>query len=183
MSNTYFTVRPTVLYCPRCADVFGTIDGRGNRCKCSNSKTIEPFRDDFESGFEICWYCQAELIFSGSRWSTYYCEYCRPVVRAVNALLDSCGLVSLPIGRHSLMHTHWVHARPFTATPIVKERSVSRLRSGWKRYGGKARPAPWGEFCLFQRDVRETETLMPSGRSPNWCSTRSQTSCLRRCAQ
>jgi hypothetical protein len=157
MSHTNLSVPPTVLYCPRCADVFGTIDGAGRRCRCSNSKGIVPFHGDLDSGFEICWYCQAELINAGSRWSTFYCDYCRPVVHAVNDVLDGLGLVSLPIGRHSLMHSGWQHARPFSATPIVAEWSLLRLRSGWKRYKVKAGPAPWTGFGIFLLERRETE--------------------------
>jgi hypothetical protein len=157
MSNTYFSVPPTVQYCPRCADAFGTINGAGKRCRCSNSEGIEPFHGDFYDGFEICYYCQAELIHSRSRWSTFYCEYCRPVVRAINEVVDRWQLVSLPIGRHSLMHTSWRYARPFTATGIVAKWSKSRLRSGWKSYSGQSDPAPWAEFGQFQREVREGE--------------------------
>jgi hypothetical protein len=157
MSNTYVSVPPTATYCPPCADVFGTINGAGKRCRCSNSEAIEPFHGDFDTGFEICYYCQAELIPSGSRWSTFYCEYCRPVVRAINAVLDAQRFVSLPIGRHSLMHSSWRYARPFTATGIVSEWSESRLRSRWKMYGGESDPAPWAEFGQFQREVRERE--------------------------
>lgn len=157
MSNTYLTVPQSAQYCPPCANVFGTIDGVGKRCRCSNSKGVRPFHGDFDSGFEICWYCQAELIASGSRWSTFYCEQCRPAVLELNDSLDARGLVSLPIGRHSLMHGKWRHARPFTATAIVTEWSASRLRSGWRLYGGESHPAPWAEFGQFQREVRERE--------------------------
>ena len=154
MSNTYPTVPETVHYCPPCADVFGTVDDRGKRCGCSNSEAIAPYRGDLDYGFEICRYCQAEVITSGSRWSTFYCEHCRPPVLQINDSLDARGLVSLPIGRHSLMH-RWRHARPFTATDIVSEWSTSRLRSGWEAYGGGPDPVPWAPFGQFQRGVRE----------------------------
>ena len=121
-----------------------------------DSKAIEPYQGDLDIGFEICRYCQAEVITSGSRWSTFYCDYCRPVVRAINALLDSSKLVSLPIGRHSLMH-RWRHARPFTAMGIVSDWSESRLRSGWKSYSGGLDPVPWAGFGQYQGEVRERE--------------------------
>jgi len=34
-------------------------------------------RRHFPIAFEICWYCQAGIIRSGSKWSTYYCGECR----------------------------------------------------------------------------------------------------------
>jgi hypothetical protein len=157
MSNTHLTVPETVHYCPPCADLFGTIDDGRKRCGCSNSEAVAPYRGDLNYGFEMCRYCQAEVIASGSRWSTFYCEHCRPPVLQINDSLDSRGLVSLPIGRHSLMHGRWRHSRPFTATDIVSAWSTSRLRSGWEAYGGEPDPVPWAAFGQFQRGVRERE--------------------------
>ena len=157
VSNLFLAVPETVQYCPQCADVFGVARGDGKRCGCANSEGIEPYRGDLDYGFEICRYCQAEVISTGSRWSTFFCEHCRPLVLRINDSLDARGLVSLPIGRHSLMHGYWLHARPFTAAEIVSDWSAARLRSGWGTYGGGLEPAPWAGFGRYQREVRESE--------------------------
>jgi len=157
MSNTFKRVPETVLYCPPCADVFGTIDAQTKRCGCANSEEVAPFRGDLEYGFEACWYCQAEIIQSGSRWSTFYCDKCRPHVIRTNDSLDARGLASLPIGRHSLMHGHWAHARPFTAKGLVSDWRTGRLRSGWIAYGGGSTPMPWAPFGRFQRPKKANQ--------------------------
>lgn len=164
MSNTHLIVPLTVQYCPLCADVFGTINDVSKRCGCSNSEGIAPYRGDLDYGFEICWYCQAEVIASGSRWSTFYCEPCRPLVLQINDSLDADGQVSLPIGRHSLMHSRWRHARPFTAADVVCQWKVSRLRSGWEAFGGGFDPIPWTGFGQFQREVRDRDHGLAIGQ-------------------
>ena len=139
------------------------MDRATKRCGCANSEGIPPFLGDLDHGFEICWYCQAEVISSGSRWSTFFCDACHPHVCGLNDALDALGLVSLPHGRHSLMYGNWEHARPFVATPIVAAWRTSRLRAAWKAYGGDEEPAPWAPFGRFQRRSRarrRRKTLM-----------------------
>ena len=73
MSNTFTVAAGEFDDCPDCADVYGVLGGKGKRCRCDRSiKVHEPFfGGDFPTPFEICWYCHAEIIHSGSRWSTY----------------------------------------------------------------------------------------------------------------
>lgn len=56
---------------------------------------------DFPTCVELCYCCAAEVIPSGSRFSSFYCDECRA---AVIALRDSCGMAVIPLGRHSIMN-------------------------------------------------------------------------------
>src|SRR6202023_1828829 len=90
-----------------------------------------------------------EVIHSGSRWSTFCCDDCRIAVFALNDRLDRGGWVSLPIGRHSLMHSRWRHARPFTAAPIVRVWARQRLWEYWSAFSGPG--DDWVDFSFSSR--------------------------------
>ena len=150
MSN--LTVVPGNLrFCSDCLDVFGLVGGETKPCECDRSAGV-PLRwkgGDFPLPFHICLYCGLEVVSSGSRWSTYYCDDCRLAVLTLNDELDHAGLVSLPIGRHSLMHTRWRHARPFTAEPMVRAWARRRLRMYWEAFIGPG--DDWVDFSASSR--------------------------------
>jgi hypothetical protein len=158
-----------LAYCPDCADVYGTLDGRSKRCQCPRSEHLVPWQGgDFPTPFEICWCCQAEIIRSGSKWSTYDCEHCRPVMLTWNDRLDEAGLVSFPVGRHSLQH-RWRHPRPFTMAPLVAE--WKRERPGRHRVAGPRRrdaSAPAGPGVAGPAaPVAPSDTVMEALREVN----------------
>lgn len=157
--------RSQVWYCPSCADVYGSVASLSKRCGCEASLSVPETSGgfDFPTPFEICWYCQAEIIRSGSKWATYYCDDCRPRVIALNDWLDSRSLVSLPVGRHSLMHTRWAYARPFTTYQEVRRWKETRLRAGWRSYSEHTSSTAWADFGAYLRlalgDAHEEELL------------------------
>jgi hypothetical protein len=176
VSNIFLAVPDTVQYCPQCADVFGIAKGDTKRCGCANSEGVEPYQGDVDYGFEICRYCQAEVISTGSRWSTFFCEHCRPLVLQINDSLDARGLVSLPIGRHSLMHGHWLHARPFTTAEIVADWSAARLDQAGRSTAEGSSPFPGPGSASTSVRSERASTTMRYNRSRRWFRTPSQTS-------
>ena len=56
---------------------------------------------DFNRGVDLCYCCAIEPLTSGSRWSTWFCPTCRPLVDQLNADHGRC---VVPIGRHSAHH-------------------------------------------------------------------------------
>lgn len=104
--------------CGGSAGLFGPIaygddaPSREQRCRWSEC----PYRDepwhqpqtslpepagDFPTEVELCYCCVAELIPSGSRFSSFFCDDCR---ERVVALRDDAGRVIIPLGRHSMMN-------------------------------------------------------------------------------
>jgi len=148
-----------VFYCPACMDVYGQIERGVKRCACSASQWLPKTRggSDFPTPFEVCWYCQAEIIPSGTRWSTYYCAGCRPIVLELNDRLDEAKQVSLPIGRHSLMYGHWNYARPYTAAPVVWAWAQGRLAAAWSRHSESLPSADWVHFAPTLRRLADEQ--------------------------
>lgn len=161
MSNILTVSAGELDYCPDCADIYGVLDGIGKRCNCErSSQTADLYiGGDFPTPFEICWYCQAEIIRSGSRWSTYYCENCRVPIRNLNDILERDGLVGLPIGRHTMMHARWPSARPMTAGQAVMRWKEARLREAWSSYedGATTEWMGFSEHIRQDRNRREFE--------------------------
>jgi hypothetical protein len=93
------------LYGPFTDDWHESIVIRHQKCGCQNRsrEQTEPRwpRADFNTAVELCYSCAAEVILSGSRWSVFFCEDCRPRVFALNR---SYGLAVIPYGRHSMMN-------------------------------------------------------------------------------
>lgn len=56
---------------------------------------------DFNVAVELCRCCGRVPLRSGSRWSVWLCEECKPRVLALNGRF---GRTIVPIGRHSMMH-------------------------------------------------------------------------------
>lgn len=77
----------------------------------------------------------------------FSCDACRPRILTLNDALDRAGLVSLPIGRHSLQHGRWRHARPFTAAKAVREWNERSLRRLWALCAST--DTDWSRFARF----------------------------------
>ena len=138
--STLHVVRGNLHFCPDCLDVFGEAGDEQKPCNCDRSAGV-PLRStggDFPIPFHICLYCGLEVVSSGSRWSTFYCDRCRVEVLTLNDKLEHASWVSLPIGRHSLMHGRWPHARPFAAEPMVRCGRAGDCRSAGRRSANQA---------------------------------------------
>ncbi len=122
-----------ISVCVVTGDVFGVVeDSHGTpsfqRCHCGRCDGDPPPTDeraalpeprgDYPVAVELCYCCAAELIPSGTRWSSFYCDECRARVRELN---ECCGVVVIPVGRHSIMNS--VSLPPTEAN----ERTLSRL--------------------------------------------------------
>ena len=66
-------------------------------------------------------------------------------------------MVSLPVGRHSLMHTNLRHARPFTTSPLVVRWARIRLWNRWRSF-----PGPGDDWVDFSSHSRK---FLPDDRS------------------
>lgn len=115
----------SLVICGGCHDVRGRVPdwgpGAEQLCSCT---PLEIRRNHAPSGgadhctyVELCRCCGLVLLGSGSRWSTWFCEQCRPLIRGLNRAV---GRVVVPIGRHSLMNGVGLPG-PWTATPAAVE--------------------------------------------------------------
>ena len=84
---------------------------------------------DYNAAAQICDACGADVVRSGSKWSSYYCGPCSTAVVALN---KKRGDLILPIGRHSLMNAQFIaRKRPRPREPA--EGLVDSLFSGDRR--------------------------------------------------
>lgn len=108
---------------------------------------------DFGTPFEICYYCKATIVRPGSRWSTFYCELCRPLILEINQARDSSGLSVVPIGRHSMMHTNWHHVAPGGLVDAWRHENLGHYWGELQAAG--ARADDWMSFATF---IGQTKT-------------------------
>ncbi len=193
--------------CAGCAEVLGVLTGDDRRPlyeqpargKCDNAlaawhlreSDLPPPPGDFPAAVELCYCCAAELIPSGSRYSSFYCDACRALVKRVN---ESAGFVALPFGRHSLMNrivlggeaagdstTPAPGARPGDAAdaeqpPRSRACSVEDIHRGAEQTGNGAEPiddraieafaaAAIGSFSRIQR-VHDWRQIVVRDRIP-----------------
>jgi len=90
--------------CVECAGLHGhvRVDGKTREQLCGCRRSSEPRwpRYDFNEAVTLCHGCATEPLSSGSRWSNWFCSWCKERTRRVN---DVCSAYVIPIGRHSLM--------------------------------------------------------------------------------
>ena len=73
---------------------------RMQRCACESKEP--PWNEyDFNCAIGLCCGCTAEVVRSGSSWSVFFCESCKPRVMAYDRRV---GAALIPLGRHSLMN-------------------------------------------------------------------------------
>ena len=100
--------------CGACAQIYGPVIirpgdmvlERVQRC-CQGGEGPErewPWYD-FNAAAQICDACGADVVRSGSRWSSYYCAPCKDAVVALNERRRE---LFLPLGRHSMMNSKFV---------------------------------------------------------------------------
>lgn len=127
--------------CRECLDLRGPIsdapNARVQRCRCESRGSLKEKRwhgFDFNEAFELCYLCAAEVIPTGSRWSSFYCAPCQ---RRVNWHNHAAGAVEIPLGRHALMND--LSFDDETREPAKSERELAGLGSridrvrAWRR--------------------------------------------------
>ena len=90
--------------CPACAGLAGHPIGREaypQVCRCHRQGQERWPDHDFNEYADLCWCCRVELIPSGSKWSSFYCDECRYRVRVYN---EAAGRLLFFMGRHSIMN-------------------------------------------------------------------------------
>jgi hypothetical protein len=98
----------SLVICGRCHWLRGPVpdrdDGAHQLCRCgpAEERQAQPlWGGDHNTYAELCRCCALRLLPSGSRWSVWLCDDCKPLVVSLNRQL---GRTVVPIGRHSLMH-------------------------------------------------------------------------------
>jgi len=114
-ANTHLLVNlHNLKICHKCFQLHGKIwleNGPFVKQKCHcESKDEEPWHissrdfssyNDFNKKYEICYCCGLEVIPSGSKWSSFYCQDCKGRIYKLNEKFGQC---IIPYGRHSLMN-------------------------------------------------------------------------------
>jgi hypothetical protein len=99
--------------CPRCRALRGPVVppwqpyARVQECTCEQRQRPAGEKSpgwngwDVAKAFELCRCCGLVPLRSGSRWSVWLCDACKPRALELNA---RAGRPIVPIGRHSMMH-------------------------------------------------------------------------------
>ncbi|MBA2526626.1 MAG: hypothetical protein H0V18_12735, partial [Pyrinomonadaceae bacterium] len=77
---------------------------------------------DHNTYAELCRCCGLVLLPSGTKWSVWFCDDCKPLVIAFNRALGRC---VVPIGRHSIMNG--VGAR---GADLVSNAAIEQIADG-----------------------------------------------------
>jgi hypothetical protein len=97
--------RPTSLQvCATCCQLRGPYRSFDNLCECDRTKWDReptPRAGDLCVNVAFCRSCISALAPGSSRWTSYYCDDCRPQVILLNVLARRC---VAPIGPHSIMN-------------------------------------------------------------------------------
>lgn len=97
--------RPTNLQlCVACSGLRGPYNGFDNLCRCDRDiwdRHPIPRCGDLSNNVDFCRSCLSAVAPGCSRWTSYYCDKCRPHVVALNRLAGRC---VVPIGPHSMMN-------------------------------------------------------------------------------
>jgi hypothetical protein len=92
---------------------------------------------DFNEVWTLCHGCGAELLSSGSKWSTWLCERCKACVRRLHQV---CGFAVVPIGRHSFMAGFGVPGGGplrLRGRPRPDPAAIAQFADAVKRLGGR----------------------------------------------
>ena len=95
-----FGLSAGAVVCGQCHLVSGEVPGLFRQsCRCHPESGWEPIPGyDFPRAAELCRCCGARLVRSGSKYSTWFCDPCLPLVRRFNEDAES---YVIPTGRHS----------------------------------------------------------------------------------
>jgi len=92
--------------CTTCFDLRGPFRGWVNPCDCDLAVLRargerHPRFGDLVISAQLCQCCTLEVLASGSRFSPWFCDDCRPRIVERNRAVGIC---VVPIGRHSIMN-------------------------------------------------------------------------------
>jgi hypothetical protein len=97
--------RPANLQlCVACGGLRGPYRGFDNLCRCDRDiwdRHPVPRCGDLSNNIDFCRSCLSAAAAGCSRWTSYYCDQCRPHVVVLNRLAGRC---VVPIGPHSMMN-------------------------------------------------------------------------------
>jgi hypothetical protein len=97
--------RPANLQvCVACNRLRGPYSGFDNLCQCDRDiwdRHPVPRCGDLSNNIDFCRSCLSAVAPGCSRWTSYYCDTCRPHVIVLNRLAGRC---IVPIGPHSTMN-------------------------------------------------------------------------------
>jgi len=102
--------------CRHCGEIYGSFEVTNKtghyyqECDCENEPESQVAKYDLEKTFNLdfgqlvtlCYCCGQELLRSGSKWSVFFCDFCKDQILTINR---SYGFALIPIGRHSLMNS------------------------------------------------------------------------------
>ena len=84
-------------YEPEQAGLSGTLI---QECRCRGRSQERWPRFDFNEVVTLCYCCGQELLLSGSRFSVWFCKWCKEEVLNLNSRYQN---YIIPVGRHSVM--------------------------------------------------------------------------------
>ncbi len=120
---------------------------RYQKCKCmkkhdekENIKALTWPGNDFNTSVEFCHCCSKELINTGSKFSSFYCDDCREMVSKYNKQKDK---MSIPLGRHSFMNN-------IKLTFPYSDEEAGQFNRSLEFFFRKADlVSDWQKLCLF----------------------------------
>ena len=110
--------------CRNCGEIHGLLRLRGGggfhhqTCSCENKRSTPQANDelekylnlDFGQAVTLCSCCGQVLMKSGSRWSAFFCNFCKQIIGDLN---NAMGFSLIPIGRHSIMNNLSLSGKDF----------------------------------------------------------------------
>lgn len=115
----------SLVLCGTCNGLRGQVPdqpkGTEQLCRCSPVEVHQeqpPWGGDHNTYAELCRCCGLTLLTSGSRWSVWFCDYCKPLVVALNRQAGRC---VVPIGRHSIMNGFALRATDFDRPEAIAQ--------------------------------------------------------------
>jgi len=116
--------------CLKCFEMRGIASNFDNLCKCDRAAWEgNPIPDAGDLGHDahLCRSCLNVVVRSGSRWSVFYCDECRPAVVRLNGAARRC---VIPYGPHSLMNgTAWSAKNGKAMSSIQAEAFFDQLQT------------------------------------------------------
>jgi hypothetical protein len=131
--------------CRHCGEIYGSFELTNKtghyyqECGCEKEPEMQlakynlekPLNLDFGQIVTLCYCCGQELLRGGSKWSVFFCDFCKEQILAINRTF---GLALIPIGRHSLMNSIVLESKDTFKEKKIREFS-SALSSLFERIG------------------------------------------------
>ena len=118
---------PGMMICRKCGITYDTKPKQfSQRCECNRREQEKWSGSDYNEYQRLCMCCMSVVLRSGSRWSVWFCEECKPRVMILNKAAGRC---VIPIGRHSLMNG--VFANKETVATLEKQVKFAKQLGGF----------------------------------------------------